>query len=364
VKSGIKSLIKKVKALFKGKDDKDKKDDKGDGAVGEKVPFSAGGESHSLWVEVSGASAVLMVASNPSTIETFLTSSPVTNFAKKSSENKALVGGALGIAQTSKVDAQKALEYMRADDKSEEFKAMDDALEGKEKTLMQSLKQIFDQLGGDEKIAAAKKLLSEHMSSLERRVEKTRKALNGLADKKKKDDLGKWIPSTLDAVVHELTSAKKFLEEATDKEGVDLVQATVKEQEAALVRAETEVGVKDAHDDGEGSSLKRFKGIVQKGLTHVAHDNKHMRGPVAGRQNMAIQSGAGQYKGSHGAVIGMEKQVIASALSGAGDLRDLKSMFYIFAPMGGVGFVGATGAENSTVRVEVTDSGVVHSHPR
>jgi hypothetical protein len=58
-----------LKAIGLGGEDKDKKDGH-DANVGEKVPFTADGKGHSLWVNVHGESAVLMVASDvPMTIE-------------------------------------------------------------------------------------------------------------------------------------------------------------------------------------------------------------------------------------------------------------------------------------------------------
>jgi hypothetical protein len=54
-------------------EDKDK-DKKGAGAgeVGERVPFSGGSESHTLYVKTSGANATLMVESTPITVEAWL----------------------------------------------------------------------------------------------------------------------------------------------------------------------------------------------------------------------------------------------------------------------------------------------------
>lgn len=65
-------LIEKGKALLAavglGGKDKDKKGEPAD--VGQKVPFTAEGESHNLWIKVEGTNAVLWVASDkPMTIE-------------------------------------------------------------------------------------------------------------------------------------------------------------------------------------------------------------------------------------------------------------------------------------------------------
>lgn len=77
IESAFDWLIAKGKALLAalgiGKKDKDK--DKGTGEdiqVGEEIPFDAAGESHHLWIEVSGASATLMVASEQQTVAQYL----------------------------------------------------------------------------------------------------------------------------------------------------------------------------------------------------------------------------------------------------------------------------------------------------
>jgi hypothetical protein len=54
-----------------GKEDKGK-EKAGAGGVGERVPFSGGGESHTLYIDVSGASATVMVASHPMTLAHWL----------------------------------------------------------------------------------------------------------------------------------------------------------------------------------------------------------------------------------------------------------------------------------------------------
>ncbi|MBT2245735.1 hypothetical protein JQK15_19660 [Sphingobium sp. BHU LFT2] len=71
-------LIAKGKALLAalgigGKKDKDKEKKTNQGvAIGEDIPFEAGGEAHHVWVDVSGGNATLMVASKQQTVAAFL----------------------------------------------------------------------------------------------------------------------------------------------------------------------------------------------------------------------------------------------------------------------------------------------------
>jgi hypothetical protein len=297
-----------------------------------------------------------------------LNSEPVKNYAKVSEANEKLVSEASDLASTSKIVAQKELDLMQSGGDPGKVEDADHSVEGKEKRLMGKLKQIFDGLGADEKLSSQFKLLKDRCIGLESRTENAKLAIGKIKDAKKKANLEGFLPGILDTIKQDFTESREMLEVELLKPKPDagtfsMIQEEVKAKETQLISWEKDVEAPDAGETDEGSALKRFKVIAEK-LKFSSHGNRHFLGPVDKRQDMAIKSGNGQYSFDHSAAVVLEEGVIRAAAAGAGSLIDRgASGFWIIASRPNVGFVGGTGEANKTVRVEVTSSGDVHSHP-
>lgn len=144
-------LIEKGKALLAavgiGKKDKDK-DKKGGGAeqVGEEVDFEAGGESHRLWIDVSGSNATLMVASTQQSVNQYLSHVERNGPPDLSSKAKE----ARQLAETTDHDADEVAKIaVHVPDEKEtpnqaKLTEKQANLKGKEKQLADLLKEIFE----------------------------------------------------------------------------------------------------------------------------------------------------------------------------------------------------------------------------
>ena len=66
------ALLARVVLAEETKKEPEKKPGTDEGEVGETVPFSGGGESHTLYVKVEGSNATLMVQSRPMTVASWL----------------------------------------------------------------------------------------------------------------------------------------------------------------------------------------------------------------------------------------------------------------------------------------------------
>ena len=145
-------IIEKGKALLAavgiGGKDKEKGAKKGAGEeqVGEEVDFEADGESHRLWIELSGEQATLMVASTQQTVKQYL--SHVQRNGPRELSTKATT--AQQLADTADFDADEIAKVAaHVPDKDEEggradLTARQETLKGKEKALAELLAEIFE----------------------------------------------------------------------------------------------------------------------------------------------------------------------------------------------------------------------------
>ena len=145
-----------------GKKDKDKKKD-GDapGTVGEEVSFTAGGESHRLWIETNGTNAELMIASTKEALKGFLKGKRVREAIKKdkSGELGGLVEQALGVVAQADVNADNVLKELRDLKEGQEgagetaqVTKKNDEVKQEEQELAEVLAKIFELVGGGLKI--------------------------------------------------------------------------------------------------------------------------------------------------------------------------------------------------------------------
>ena len=165
-------LATKAKELLKalGLGGKDKPGGaEGDGEIGETVRFSAGGEGHRMWVQTSGTSATLMVASVPEDVQQKLAhwNGKVDTLPEKGAEGKeprkeakALLGEAGALADQANKDADELAKIIAKhaapaagaaegkDSGKSEVDAKDNALEGREHALATVIGKLFDLFGG------------------------------------------------------------------------------------------------------------------------------------------------------------------------------------------------------------------------
>ena len=144
-------LIEKGKALLAalgiGGKDKDKKGD-GSEQIGEEIVFEADGESHRLWIDVSGSNATLMVASTQQTVNQYLSHverNGPPDLSAKATEARQL-------AETTDKDADELAKIAVhvPDSEGEESASREklteeqENLKGKEQKLADLLKEIFE----------------------------------------------------------------------------------------------------------------------------------------------------------------------------------------------------------------------------
>lgn len=150
----------------KGDKDKDKKGDKGDGEVGKKISFSAGGESHKMWVKQEGKKATIMVASEVAPVEQKIRAwegklSTLTEENQgKAKPRLKIAKDRLGIVDREADEAAKenveAAQNAGNEQAQTEANKADDELELAEQPLADILRELFDIFGdtdADAKVA-------------------------------------------------------------------------------------------------------------------------------------------------------------------------------------------------------------------
>lgn len=121
-----------------------------DGEIGEHLGFTAGHESHTLWVDTSGATPVVMMASTPRSLDDHLTSlrSRRDQLAAANPEINGQTDGLFGQVQTlAQTVVQKAEEAKSKTIDSPERQAADRQVEVAEEALREPLKQLLELLG-------------------------------------------------------------------------------------------------------------------------------------------------------------------------------------------------------------------------
>src|SRR5262249_36637520 len=111
-----------------------------DGKVGKNLSFSAKGESHRLWVQVSGQKAKVMVASTPSPVLGFLSQPSVVALEKKP-EAKSAIASARALAGKVDMDAGQVLQSMRGE-KNQEATTKDAEVSEEQQQLVEKLRWI------------------------------------------------------------------------------------------------------------------------------------------------------------------------------------------------------------------------------
>jgi hypothetical protein len=144
---------------FKTGDDKDKTK-KAAGDVGERVPFSGGGESHSIYIATTGATATVMIASTPMTLDHWLDLADKKAGEVPGEEEKTkaqgLIAKARGLLTKTDKEADQVAAAHQAAQSAEatapaaaSADAKDDAVKSDEHQLSSVLAEIADLLGLD-----------------------------------------------------------------------------------------------------------------------------------------------------------------------------------------------------------------------
>ncbi|MBP0904182.1 DUF4157 domain-containing protein [Mariniflexile gromovii] len=166
----VKFLVKQVSKLFgkgkgKGKDGKDKKDDKNilkDKEVGEKISFNVGGESHKIWIDTKNG-VEIMVASTRMTIKGRITKwdKKVSDLPEEKKEKaKKMLQSAGKLYESTKVKATTAKKEIDQATKNPSPKEISEATkaynvtEKEEKRLMHEMTQLFEIFGDENGVMA------------------------------------------------------------------------------------------------------------------------------------------------------------------------------------------------------------------
>ena len=319
-----------------------------EGELGETVPFAGG---HRLWIDTTRGGARVMMASTPSTVETFLLSQEVTNAADTDAK-RAIVAEARTLAATAKVDADRVITAMHSPNPPASIEAADDSVEGKEHRLATMLQQVFQMMTGDQQLAVSKRAEHEHVEEYRRRTIRLKSRTNASNG------------ALLDKLAADFTEEEAYIDIADTMEDLEGVKQTIrglKDQVEAWERT------LQANDNGEpealGSVVSHLREELARNPDYDDHGKKHFDGPLSGRRQKAISSGEGQYNMEHPQVKAIEEAVLREASNGSHNLQDRSGgTLYVYARRPNIGFVGRTGANNTIIRVELS-SRTVHSHP-
>jgi hypothetical protein len=199
----------------KGKDKKDNKDGKlDDTEVGKTINFSTKGESHRLWINAQGTSVKVMVASEPSPVETKLNEwqGRLNSLPEdKRTQAQSLLSTArqhLGLteqnAQKTAQEMQQAKQNPANETAVTEAKQADNQTEAAEKPLAGVLQQLFKLFGEKQDLTV---VYSQELGQADPNAQSILKAqLTG--DTNKLKDLHNWV------------DVKKFLESQKNVEAM------------------------------------------------------------------------------------------------------------------------------------------------
>lgn len=318
-----------------------------EGELGETVPFAGG---HRLWIDTTRGGARVMMASTPSTVEAFLLSDEVEATAN-TPEKRALITEARELSALAKVDAERVLAAMQSPNPPPSVEAADDSVEGKEHRLATLLQQVFQLMSGGEQLAVARRAEKELITEYQARTLRLKAGTTATNQE------------LLQTLHDSFGREARDLDDATSMEELEIVKESILGLRGQLADWETSLRVEGNGDpDATGSTLKKLEEGMNRPLNYSIHDEKHFRGPVAGRQQKAISTGEGQYNRQHADIIPIERDTLREAIGGQHTVEDRGNMFYVFARKTGLGFAGGTGAPNRVIRVELS-SGTIHSHP-
>ncbi|MDB5678536.1 hypothetical protein [Sphingomonas bacterium] len=234
-------VIEKGKALLAavGLGGKDKKKDGADefGSIGEEVGFTAGEESHRLWIEVHGDDGVVMVASAKQRLDHFFASAPVVK-ALKAHKGKQLPKD-VELAQKALKETDhdidslaKTVHSVQADQAAGKPEAKltgkNDSVKAKERSLAVILVRIFDALKLPEPIAGEHPVTRNPKAGEEESHHVPAKSLGQvikefLGEAQKRCTGGIWAGDPLAEAVEEgIENALKVIGKLSDGEGPGL----------------------------------------------------------------------------------------------------------------------------------------------
>ena len=201
INNAIKKFINKIKNMFKGKGkkkEKKKEDAKqngkiGDGEVGETIKFTAGKESHRLWINVKGNSVKVMMASvekpvadrvrkwrtkldDPKFLVEIKDGNKDDSKRKKAEQLLTTVEQKLGITQTMAEKTHKKMEEAKekpSETKENQAKNADDKLENSEeelKTEIATLCVLFEKNDSDDLAEVRNKAFRKHFDGAATKV--------------------------------------------------------------------------------------------------------------------------------------------------------------------------------------------------
>lgn len=363
-------LVEKGKALLAavglGGKEKDDKAKPGGADVGERVPFSADGEGHTLWIEVQGANAVLMVASDtPMTIAQRLQlwSVKANDLPDKSADGsespqakaKRLIGEAEPLLSATDKTAEDLIEASQKSAKDENAPPPESGeqveLSKEEHDLADKLKQLFEVFGEDwmplgkrfaKEFAMMHPLAAEYtISKLEEADEPTQKA-------KTWQPVRAWLLVNGQIFTEPLTRTAKFVKEVTQPKAESAAESAVKNiadkngfELQDLPTKVTNIVEKERSDVNAGSvPFDTAKGILQEfGFNEGISPVLTLVRAYEQSSALFIELGLGEIQLHH---LITEKMVAAlniahPALPGQ-QLRDTSRYQYMSSPGGHIGY--------------------------